>query len=154
MFSATVATMDQRAAFIDLLLGGRDSLPDQMYRHVPGEIVMVRDNRVVRRGRARPVAPVAEAVGLDLGALAAAFADRLQDAGMAVTAEQSERCIGALQDRTPPSRRSLYYLTRETFVTESVQLSTFNRVFADVFGAPAGADRYREQTPEPVAAAA
>lgn len=148
MFTAEVVTLDQRARFTDLLAephgSGRCDLEVMALasRHPLGEVVRIRANRIIRR---RSAAPLAQAGGIDLGALAAAFADRLHDAGMPVTPLQSRQCVSALRERQPPSRRSMYYLTREIFVTQDVQLSTFNDVFADVFGAPAGADRYREQ---------
>jgi hypothetical protein len=154
MFSTTVASLAQRAAFIDLLTAGRGFSHElgEMQPACAGQIVRVRANRVIRRMSA-PVARVAEAGGVNLGALAAAFAERLQDAGMALTPQQSERCVSALQGDKPPSRRSLYYLTREIFVTETVQLATFNTVFAEIFGTPVGADRHREHSTVLTAAA-
>ena len=148
MFSTEVVTLDQRAAFIDLLAARHGSPSHELGEPGPdrsGRFVRVRANRVISRMSAPAVAFIAESSGVDLGAMGAAFAERLLAAGLAITPEQTERCIGTLQAHTPPSRRSLYYLTREIFVTDGVQLTTFNEVFADLFGAPAGADRYREQ---------
>ncbi|MDX6717998.1 MAG: hypothetical protein QOJ63_252 [Solirubrobacteraceae bacterium] len=54
------------------------------------------------------------------------------------------RYARALQLDMPRSRRSLYYLTREIFVTDAGQVATFDLMFAQVFGKPAGADRHRE----------
>jgi hypothetical protein len=156
MFTAEVVTLDQRARFIDVLGAphgsGRCDLEvmSLQSQHPVGDVVRIRANRIIRRTSA---APVAQAGGSDLSALAAAFADRLHDAGMPVTPLLSRQYASALQEGQLPSRRSLYYLTRQMFVTEDVQLSTFNHVFADVFGAPAGADRYREQVTTLAAAA-
>ncbi|MEY2516102.1 MAG: uncharacterized protein QOJ89_3460 [bacterium] len=150
MFSATIVTLDERAALVDLLAAARgsgtDGLGSTSSERGPstGHIVMVRANRVIRRMTAA-LTPAVNAIGVDLAALAAAFGDRLHDAGMPVTPLQSQQCVRAIQERQPPSRRSLYYMTRAIFVTETVHLTTFNRVFADVFGTPAGADRHREQ---------
>jgi uncharacterized protein with von Willebrand factor type A (vWA) domain len=159
MFSTEIVTLDQRAAFMDLLAASSAGTSLDLGEIAPasrgcaGQIVRVRANRVIRRRSAAPAARVAEHAGSDLGALSAAFVERLRDAGVAVTADGAERCSGALQAGSPPSRRSLYYLTRETLVTDAMQLATFNEVFADVFGAPAGADRYREQRALALAAA-
>jgi hypothetical protein len=154
MFSAEIVTLDQRAALMDLLAGSRDATSLQLAPASRGgadQIVRVRANRVIRRGAA-PTARVADHSGIDLGALAAAFVGRLRDAGMPIAAADGERCSRALRAGRPPSRRSLYYLTRDTLVTDAAQLATFNQVFADVFGPPVGADRYREQL-KPLAAA-
>lgn len=160
MFSASIVTLDQRAAFMDLLAHGSGTVARELGEQPAAsptsrrQIVMVRANRVIRRTTAGPVAQVADAVAVNLAALAAAFAERLeQDGGMAVTTQQCEQYAGALALGAPRSRRSLYYMTREIFVTEAGQLTTFNDLFAEVFGEPAGADRYREQAPVHSAAA-
>jgi uncharacterized protein with von Willebrand factor type A (vWA) domain len=158
MFSTSIVTLDQRSALTDLLARRHGTasyeLGEQPLQHALGQIVMVRANRIVRRLSATPVAQAVDAIAVNLGALAAAFAERLGQAdGMSVTAEQSERYARALQLDPPRSRRSLYYLSREIFITDAGQLVTFNQKFAEIFGEPAGFDRYREQAPALVAVA-
>ena len=152
MFSTAIVTLEQRAAFVDLLATRRgfvwhglgDLAPDP--GPATGQILMVRANRVVRR-TTRPATPAGSSLGVNLGALAIAFAERLESGGVAVTPQQSERFVRALQAGAPPSRRSLYYLARENFVGDAADLPIFNDVFAGLFGAPAGTDRHREQAP-------
>ncbi len=149
MFSASIATLDERAAFIDLVSrrNGNGSRQPVGLRSAAGpEIVTVRGGRIVKR-RSSPVTEPA-AVGYDLLALAAAFGERLLEVGdIAITPQQFEAYAAALRTAMPRSRRSLYYLTREIFVTDAGQLEAFNGVFAEVFGEPAGTDRHREQSP-------
>ncbi|MEY2514610.1 MAG: hypothetical protein QOJ89_1968 [bacterium] len=65
--------------------------------------MLVRANRVVR-STSGPATQVADTLGLDLVALATAFAKRLQEAGdIAVTPAQSEQYARALQ-LDPPGR--------------------------------------------------
>ncbi|MEY2440685.1 MAG: hypothetical protein QOJ46_111 [bacterium] len=159
MFSTSIVTLDQRSALTDLLARRHGTASyewgQQPMQHSLGQIVLVRANRIVRRLSATPVAQVGDAMAANLGALAVAFAQRLRQAdGLSVTVEQSERYARALELDPPRSRRSLYYLSREIFITEAGQLMTFNRQFAEVFGEPAGADRYREQAPAREAVAA
>jgi hypothetical protein len=148
MFSASIVTLDERAAFIDLLAGrnGSASLNGGIGARGTGrELVLVRGGRVLRRTPLIPVAEITATLGVNLGALAAAFADRLRlDGDIPITIAQAERYETALALQTPRSRRALYYLTREVFVTDASQLPAFHRVFAETFGEPAGADRYRE----------
>jgi uncharacterized protein with von Willebrand factor type A (vWA) domain len=66
---------------------------------------------------------------------------------VACTHAQSETYADALQQHTPRSRRSLYYLTQEIFVTGEEHAATFNRVFSEVFGMPVRTDRHREREP-------
>jgi hypothetical protein len=150
MFSASIATLDERAAFIDLLARRNRSVTAQpaiAARGAGRELVLVRGGRVMKRTMATPVTELTATLGVNLGALAAAFADRLRlDGNIPITPRQAERYASALELDTPRSRRGLYYLTREVFVTEAGQLAAFNRVFTETFGAPAGADRYREHT--------
>ena len=149
--------MSRRAAFIDLLArrhATTSHAPPSRPRTGAQEIVTVRGGLVVGRVGATSTTPVVDVLGSHLSALAAAFSQRLmQDGGLAVTPVQAERYSRILQEDMPRSRRSLYYLTRETFVTDGAQLETFNRLFAETFGEPAGADRYREDaTAMPIAA--
>jgi hypothetical protein len=148
MFSASIVTLDERAAFIALLARRNGVRPQAVSGPEPGserEIVMIRGSRIVRRTTGTPVAEVASPLGVNLGALAAAFTARLQlDGGIEISPEQAEQYASALQTQAPRSRRALYYLTREIFVTQAGQIEGFNRVFSETFGKPAGADRYRE----------
>jgi hypothetical protein len=152
MFSTSIVTLDQRSALTDLLSrrGGSASyeLGEQPLQHSLGQIVMVRANRIVRRLAAMPVEQVGIATAANLGALAVAFAEHLgKTDALSVTEEQVARYARALRLDPPRSRRSLYYLSREIFITEAGQLAAFNERFAEVFGEPAGFDRYREQAP-------
>lgn len=68
-------------------------------------------------------------------AVAAAFARRLHDAGVPVTAERAAWFAQALAVVEPVSRRRLYWTARVTFVSDLPQLRAFDAVFATVFGA-------------------
>jgi hypothetical protein len=152
MFTAQINTLQERAAFIALLArrygdvsGDLTAEPSVAGRHT---IVRVRAGEVIshRAMSAVPAARNAETVGLDIAALAVAFAERLHDVdGVAFTHAQSEEYAGALQQHKPRSRRSLYYMTRAIFVTNEEQAATFNSVFSEVFGLPVGSDRHRER---------
>jgi uncharacterized protein with von Willebrand factor type A (vWA) domain len=72
---------------------------------------------------------------IDLPRLATAFGQRLHDARMAVSPDQTVQYVRALQLTAPGSRRGLYVTTRAVFVTDMDQLATFNSIFAQVFGA-------------------
>src|SRR5205085_10924666 len=74
---------------------------------------------------------------LDLAALAGALGQRLYDAGMSVTPDQSQRYAMSLQLVMPSTLRQLYFTTRSIFVTDSDEIALFNRIFARVFD-PAG----------------
>jgi uncharacterized protein with von Willebrand factor type A (vWA) domain len=74
---------------------------------------------------------------LPLPDLAAAFSQRLHAAGVPVTPGMSEQFARALRLTKPVSRRRLYCVARAVFVTGFQQVATFNRVFAEVFGAGA-----------------
>ncbi len=77
-------------------------------------------------------------LGLDLPATASAFARRLHDAGVPVTADRASWFAQALTAVEPVSRRRLYWTARGVFVTETAQVPLFDAVFASVFGsAPA-----------------
>jgi hypothetical protein len=157
MFSAPIHTLEQRAAFIDLLARRcGDVSPDVGDNRSTAAGVSLRTSVRVRAGRVVPlVRPVSipsgahevETVGLELAALANAVAERLHETEIPITQAQSERYEHSLQLAKPRSRRELYFRTRAIFLTDSGQFATFNRVFAEVFGAPAGADRHRESEP-------
>ncbi len=84
---------------------------------------------------------------LDLPPLVSAFSRRLHDAGLPVTAERSAQLARALTLTEPVSRRRLYFVMRAVTVTERAQRTTFDRVFAEVFGV--GADVVRaDELPE------
>ncbi len=75
-----------------------------------------------------------ETIELDLPALAGAFGRRLHDAGVPVTAERAARLADALALVAPVARRRLYWTARSVLVTETAQVSAFDRVFREVFG--------------------
>lgn len=72
---------------------------------------------------------------LDLPGLSAAFARRLHDAGVPVTAERTARLADALSLTQPISRRRLYWTARSALVTGRAQVPAFDAVFRSVFGA-------------------
>ena len=73
--------------------------------------------------------------GVDvLTGLACAFSDCTKPT-CPVTPAQSVQYATALHLAVPASRRRLYFMTRAIFVTDLAQLPTFNRVFAEIFGA-------------------
>jgi uncharacterized protein len=74
-------------------------------------------------------------VHLDLPPLVGAFARRLHDAGVPVTADRSARFAQALVLVEPISRRRLYWTARAVLVTDPAQLNGFDAVFFSVFGA-------------------
>jgi uncharacterized protein len=79
-----------------------------------------------------------ETIELDLPPLVGAFGRRLHDAGVPVTAEQGARFANALKlvgRAGLHSRRRLYWTARAVFVSDPSQVTIFDRVFADVFGA-------------------
>lgn len=153
MFSAPIHTLEQRAAFIAQLArrsgdvshdAGMLSTPLAQRRPTS---VRVRAGRVVERITAVSVptaSPEVETVDFDLAALATAVAERLHGSEIVITQDQVERYECSLRIARPRSRRDLYVRTRAIFLTDMEQVAMFNRVFAEVFGAPAGADRYRE----------
>jgi hypothetical protein len=155
MFSEPIHTLEQRAAFIDLLARRcGDVAPDVGTGRSTAAGASLRTSVRIRAGRVVPlVRPISigsgahevdTKVGLHLAASADVVAERLHEAEIPVTPAQAECYEQSLQLTKPRSRRELYYRTRAIFLTDSEQLATFNRVFAEVFGAPAGADRHRE----------
>jgi hypothetical protein len=164
MFSAPIHTLEQRAALIDLLARRFGDVSHEDNNVMSPRLgqprrtsVRVRAGRVVQHASAISVpsrAADVETVDFDLVALATAVADLLHETGIAVTPDQSERYERSLQLARPRSRRELYFTTRAIFLTDVEQLATFNRVFAQVFGAPAGADRHRENEAAQVVAGA
>jgi uncharacterized protein len=83
-----------------------------------------------------------ETVELDLAPLVGAFGRRLHDAGVPVSAERAARFAAALcvVGRVGTiSRRRLYWTARAVFVSDPSHVRIFDRVFAEVFGAGAGA---------------
>ena len=77
-------------------------------------------------------------LGLDVPAVAAAFARRLHDAGVPVTAERAAWFAWALAVVEPVSRRRLYWTARAAFVSDRMQVPAFDAVFRDVFGSGHG----------------
>jgi uncharacterized protein with von Willebrand factor type A (vWA) domain len=75
-----------------------------------------------------------ETVTLDLPAVAGAFARRLHDAGVPVTADRAARFAQALRLVEPVSRRRLYWTARAALVSDSSQAAAFDAVFFAVFG--------------------
>jgi uncharacterized protein len=76
-----------------------------------------------------------ETIHLDLPPLAAAFSRRLHDAGVPMTPERPVDFARALDLVRPVSRRRLYWTARSVFVSDQAHVSTFDAIFAAVFGA-------------------
>ena len=89
---------------------------------------------------------------LDLPALASAFSRRLHDAGVPSSAEDSANFARALTLVRPIARRRLYWTARAVFVSDQSQVKTFDRVFAEVFGALAGGRAHYEPASDDVQA--
>ena len=70
---------------------------------------------------------------LDIAALAGALGQRLYDAGVSVTPDNSQLFALSLQLVKPATLRELYFTTRSIFVTDPDELAIFDRVFALVF---------------------
>jgi hypothetical protein len=160
MFSTLVNTLEGRAAFMALVAGrsvGEVPDPSLAAPRSGRHITRVRGCHVVSRRMLAP-APVARElypVGLNIAALAAAFAARLHDVdGDAFTDARAVEYAAALQNDMPRSRRALYCMSRDIFVTTKAQMATFNRVFAEAFGPQGGTDRYRDLAPVPATAIA
>ncbi len=81
-----------------------------------------------------------ETIELDLPAIAAGFSRRLHEVGLPVSAERAARFARALKLTAPLTRRRLYWTARAVFVSDPAQGRVFDRVFAEVFGAGAGAE--------------
>lgn len=80
---------------------------------------------------------------VNLAALATSVGQRLHGADMLVTPHQSVQFARALALTNVSSRRELYNMARAVFVTDIDQVDTFDRVFAEIFGAtvvPSAAD--------------
>ena len=71
---------------------------------------------------------------LDLPPLVGAFARRLHDAGVPVSAERAARLAEALALVRPVARRRLYWTARSVLVSERSQVRAFDAVFAEIFG--------------------
>jgi len=151
MFSTAVNTLEERVAFIALLArrsGNGSHVFDESPAAARAGRVRIRGGQVVMRPSvllATPVTQEVTTIGFDLAALAGAFTERLHEADDgAYTSAQSDDFALALSAGAPRSRRSLYYATKEIFAPAEGHEATFNRVFAEVFGAAVGADRHRE----------
>lgn len=75
----------------------------------------------------------AQPVG-DLAAVAAGFASRLREAGVAASPERSVRFAAAVGLAQPRTRSELYWLARITLVDDPGQLAAFDQVFRWLFG--------------------
>ncbi len=150
MFSTFSDTLQGRAEFM-ALVAGRSVLDPSLHQQITGRnAVRVRGGQVVAR-RALATAPVTaelQTVDLDVAALALAFAGRLRDADSeAFTEAQATAYAEALQADMPRSRRELYSVSSDVFLTGRQHLDVFNREFAGVFGAHGGTARYENLQP-------
>jgi uncharacterized protein with von Willebrand factor type A (vWA) domain len=87
-----------------------------------------------------PRAALTDTLGVDLVVMATAFCQRLYSADMIVTPAQTQQYAMSLSLTQPSSRRQLYFTTRAIFVTDMDQETTFDGVFAEIFGAHARTD--------------
>ncbi len=151
----------KRVAFI-ALLARRSGDGSHGFVESPAPVragrVRIRGGQVVMQPRVLLTTPVAQEVttiAFDLAALAGAFTERLHEADDgAYTGAQLDDFALALSAGAPRSRRSLYYAAKAIFAPAEGHEATFNRVFAEVFGAPVGTDRHREHEHEHRAARA
>lgn len=93
---------------------------------------------------------VATTYDVNLAALATSVGQRLHEADMPVTPHQSVQFARELLLTNISSRRELYNMGRAVFVTDIDQVDTFDRVFAEIFGAagvPSTADATAAQLP-------
>ena len=72
--------------------------------------------------------------GVDLAAFAAALVARLRSGGVPVSASGQATFVQALQHMVPHTTSELYWAARLTLVNRSEDLSSFDAVFASVFG--------------------
>jgi uncharacterized protein len=72
--------------------------------------------------------------GVDLAEVAGRFGERLHAAGVPVTPDRSGRFAAALALAFPTTTSALYWTARVTLLSDRTQLTTFDRVFAQVFG--------------------
>jgi uncharacterized protein with von Willebrand factor type A (vWA) domain len=81
-----------------------------------------------------------ETIELDLPAVVAAFGQRLQRAGVPMTAERAARLADALTLVRPITLRRLYCTARAVVVSDASQVKSFDSVFFSVFGSRRGRD--------------
>jgi uncharacterized protein with von Willebrand factor type A (vWA) domain len=74
--------------------------------------------------------------GGDLAAVAAGFARRLREAGVAASPERSVRFAAAVGLALPRTLTELYWLARVTLVDDPGQLAAFDQEFRSLFGSP------------------
>jgi uncharacterized protein with von Willebrand factor type A (vWA) domain len=75
-----------------------------------------------------------ETVHLDLPALAGAFGQRLQAAGLPITPRRLADLARALTLVRPVTRRRLYWTARAVLVSDPAQVRAFDQVFFSIFG--------------------
>ncbi len=75
-------------------------------------------------------------IDLDLPALAGAFSQRLQRAGLPMTVDRGAGFARALTVVKPITRRRLYWTARAVFVSDKAQVKTFDSAFFSVFWDP------------------
>jgi len=103
---------------------------------------------------AAPRAFGVETVVLYLPPLAAAFARRLHEAGVPTTPARAAGLARALELVRPVARRRLYFAARAVLIADPAHVRTFDRVFREVFGEPAGDEAVDLDGAPTVAAAA
>jgi uncharacterized protein with von Willebrand factor type A (vWA) domain len=81
-----------------------------------------------------------DTLDVDLVTMATAFCQRLHAADMIVTPAQTQQYAISLSLTQPRSLRQLYFTTRAIFVTDMDQETTFDGVFAEIFGTYARTD--------------
>lgn len=69
----------------------------------------------------------------DLAAVAARFADHLHAVGVAVNPERAARFAESIRLARPTTTDELYWLGRVTLASDQVEISSYDRVFRDVF---------------------
>jgi uncharacterized protein len=92
-----------------------------------------------------------ETIDLDLPALAGAFGQRLQAAGVPTTPGRLADLARALALVRPVSRRRLYWTARSVLVSDPAHVAAFDRVFFAVFGDSESDERFDPEEARTVA---
>jgi uncharacterized protein len=92
-----------------------------------------------------------ETIDLDLPALAGAFGQRLQAAGVPTTPGRLADLARALALVRPVSRRRLYWTARSVLVSDPAHVAAFDRVFFAVFGDSESDERFEPEEARTVA---
>lgn len=77
-------------------------------------------------------------IAVDRAAFAVALAERLRTGGLPIGLGQIDTCVKALEHRSTPTRSSLYWATRLSYVLDRDEVEAFDTVFDALFRAGTG----------------